>query len=105
MGPIPATWQLLGNSNTLNNTHTLKSLTVIFQCHVGKWEGESLTIRSFCNRGSEPGQVAQVEQRHLIQTELLETRQVYKKTQECLEIEIIKAVTVSMGINEKCGIF
>ena len=49
--------------------------------------------------------MAQVEQRHLIQTELLETRQVYKKTQECLEIEIIKAVTVSMGINEKCGIF
>ena len=45
--------------------------------------------------------MAQVEQRHLIQTELLETRQVYKKTQECLEIEIIKAVTVSMGINEK----
>lgn len=85
--------------------HTLKSLTVIFQCHVGKWEGDSLTIWSFCSRGSEPGQVAQVEQRHLIHTGLLETRQVYKKAQECLEVKIIKAVTVSVGINEKCGIF
>ena len=85
--------------------HTLKSRTVVFQCHVGKWEGDSLRIWRFCSRGSEPGQVAQVEQRHLIQTELLETRQVYKKAQECLEIKIIKAITVSMGINEKCDVF
>ena len=66
---------------------------MVFQCHVGKWEGDSLRIWRFCSRGSEPGQVAQVEQRHLIQTELLETRQVYKKAQECLEIKIIKAIT------------
>ena len=42
--------------------------------------------------------MARVGQRHLKQTELLETIQVYNKAQECLPIKIIQAVTVTMGM-------
>lgn len=42
--------------------------------------------------------MARAGQRHVKQTELLETIQVYNKAQECLPIKIIQAVTATMGM-------